>query len=199
MFSLFKKSTSSPEFLVVGLGNPGGKYDNTRHNVGFSCIDKLCETHGISVSKLKFKALYGDGIIDGTRCLLIKPQTYMNHSGEAVSEFMNFYKIPAENVLVIFDDISLAVGKLRIRRNGTHGGHKGMKSIIELTDTTEYPRIKIGVGNKPHPDYDLADWVLSKFQKCETDGVKRAIEHSAEAVKLMVNGNTDKAMNLYNS
>ena len=171
MFNRFKKTTSvtvgTPEFIVVGLGNPDKKYTLTRHNSGFLCIDMLSEKLNFRVDRLKFKSLMGDVTINGHRCIVMKPQTYMNNSGEAIRECANFYKIKPENIIVIYDDISLEVGKLRIRRKGTDGGHNGIKSIIYHLNNDQFPRIKVGCGKKPHPDYDLADWVLSEFKKDE--------------------------------
>ena len=157
------KTVGTPEFLVVGLGNPDKKYTLTRHNSGFLCVDELAEKHGFKINKLKFKALIADTVINSHRVIVMKPQTYMNLSGEAVREAVNFYKIPPENVIVIFDDISLDVGKLRIKRKGSDGGHNGIKSIVSCISSNNFPRIKLGVGKKPHPEYDLAAWVLSEF------------------------------------
>ena len=161
------KTVGTPEFLVVGLGNPDKKYTLTRHNSGFLCVDELAEKHGFKINKLKFKALIADTGINSHRVIVMKPQTYMNLSGEAVREAVNFYKIPPENVIVIFDDISLDVGKLRIKRKGSDGGHNGIKSIVSCISSNNFPRIKLGVGKKPHPEYDLAAWVLSEFKKDE--------------------------------
>ena len=191
--------TGAPEYLIVGLGNPGNQYQNTRHNAGFLALDHIAEVNHIEVSRLKFKSLTGDGMIGGKRCLLMKPQTFMNNSGEAVSEAIHFYKIPIEHVLVIYDDISLDPGKMRIRRKGTHGGHNGIRDIIELTGSEEFPRIKIGVGKKPHPDYDLAAWVLSSFTQGEQKALKTVFEQTADAAKLIVEGQIEMAMNRYNS
>lgn len=185
--------------MIVGLGNPDRKYEFTRHNAGFLCVDMLVQKHGFTVKKLKFRSLLGDAVIGGHRCLILKPQTYMNLSGEAVREAAAFYKIPPERILVLFDDISLDVGKLRIRRKGTDGGHNGVKNIIYHLASDKFPRIKIGVGKKPHPDYDLADWVLSEFKKDEEAPLKSALENACAAVELLLDGETDKAMNLYNS
>ena len=201
---LFQRKTQSlsvgaPEFLVVGLGNPDKKYAFTRHNSGFLCVDMLAEKHGFTVKKLKFKSLLGDAEIGGHRCLVMKPQTYMNLSGEAVRDAAQFYKIPPERIVVLFDDISLDVGKIRIRRKGTDGGHNGIKNIIYHLNSDTFPRIKIGVGKKPHPDYDLADWVLSEFKKDEEAPLKSAIENACAALELMLDGKTDEAMNKYNS
>lgn len=189
----------APEFMIVGLGNPDKKYEFTRHNAGFLCVDMLAEKHGFTVKKLKFRSLLGDAVLGGHRCLILKPQTYMNLSGEAVREAAAFYKIPPERILVLFDDISLDVGKLRIRRKGTDGGHNGIKNIIYHLASDRFPRIKIGVGKKPHPDYDLADWVLSEFKKDEEAPLKAALENACSAVELLLDGEIDKAMNLYNS
>ncbi len=187
------------EYLIVGLGNPGAKYEMTRHNAGFLFLEKLAEDCGVQVNRLKHHALCADAVVSGKRVLLMKPQTYMNASGEAVAEAARFYKIPPERILVVFDDISLDVGRTRIRRSGSHGGHNGIKSIIACLGSDKFPRVKIGVGKKPHPDYDLADWVLSVFRKEELEGLKNAVEHSIEAVKLIVDGQIDEAMNRYNS
>lgn len=201
---LFKRNPQSlsggaPEFLVVGLGNPDKKYAFTRHNSGFLCVDMLAEKYGFAVKKLKFKSLLGDAEIGGHRCLVLKPQTYMNLSGEAVRDAAQFYKIPPERIVVLFDDISLDVGKIRIRRKGTDGGHNGIKNIIYHLNSDRFPRIKIGVGKKPHPDYDLADWVLSEFKKDEEAPLKSALENACAAVELLLDGKIDQAMNLYNS
>lgn len=201
---LFKRnpqslSGSAPEFLVVGLGNPDKKYAFTRHNSGFLCVDILAEKYGFTVKKLKFKSLLGDAEIGGHRCLVLKPQTYMNLSGEAVRDAAQFYKIPPERIVVLFDDISLDVGKIRIRRKGTDGGHNGIKNIIYHLNSDRFPRIKIGVGKKPHPDYDLADWVLSEFKKDEEAPLKTALENACAALELMLDGKIDDAMNQYNS
>lgn len=203
MFDRFKKksyvSVGTPEFLVVGLGNPDRKYTLTRHNSGFLCIDMLAEKLNFRVDKLKFKSLIGDTTINGHRCIVMKPQTYMNNSGEAVRECASFYKIKPENVIVIYDDISLDVGKLRIRRKGTDGGHNGIKSIIYHLNNDQFPRIKVGCGKKPHPDYDLADWVLSEFKKDELKALEPALENACKAIELLLDNQIDKAMNLYNS
>ncbi len=203
MFNRFKKksyvSVGTPEFIVVGLGNPDRKYTLTRHNSGFLCVDVLSQKLNFRIDKLKFKSLMGDVTINGHRCIVMKPQTYMNNSGEAVRECANFYKIPPENIIVIYDDISLDVGKLRIRRKGTDGGHNGIKSIIYHLNSDQFPRIKVGCGKKPHPDYDLADWVLSEFKKDEQKALEPALENACKAIELLLDNNIDKAMNLYNS
>ena len=188
-----------PEFLIVGLGNIGMTYENTRHNAGFMAIDTLAEQEHIQVNRMKFKGYVGDVTLSGKRCLLLKPSTYMNNSGEAVVQAMQFYKIDIDHVIVIFDDISLDVGKLRIRRKGSAGGHNGIKSIIELTGSEDFARIKLGVGAKPHKSMNLADWVLSKFKPEELEKMKTSCQNACECLKLMVNGETDKAMNQYNA
>lgn len=194
-----EKAVGKPEFIIVGLGNPGMQYEQTRHNAGFLAVEKLCRKFNFDAKKAKFKSYIGEATIGGKRCLVMKPQTYMNNSGEAVSEAMSFYKIPIENVLVIYDDISLEPSKLRIRRKGSHGGHNGIRSITELTGSEDFPRIKVGVGKKPHPDYNLADWVLSKFSDDEMKLMDQAAEKACCACELIVSGQIDKAMNLYNS
>ena len=186
------------EWLIVGLGNPGDKYSNTRHNAGWLAVSKLCEKYNLDRTRLKFKSLCADAMISGKRCLVMKPTTYMNNSGEAVVEAMNYYKIPIEHVLVICDDISLEPSVIRIRRKGTDGGQKGLRSIIELTGSEAFPRIKIGVGAKPHPDYDLASWVLSTFKKDETEKMNTAFEKAVGAAETIVLGDIDKAMSNYN-
>lgn len=191
--------SGAPEYLIAGLGNPGPKYEYTRHNAGFLCIDLLAQQLGAKIDRIKFKSIVADVAIEGRRCLLMKPQTFMNNSGEAVRDAANFYKIPPEHVIILFDDISLPPGKLRIRRKGSDGGHNGIKSIIYLLNSDQFPRVKLGVGAKPHPDYDLADWVLSPFQKDELPRIKEAMEKACEAVRLIVQDDMDHAMNLYNS
>ncbi|MBS6701446.1 MAG: aminoacyl-tRNA hydrolase [Clostridiales bacterium] len=204
MFEKWKTNRSpspsgAPEFLIVGLGNPGPKYEFTRHNAGFLCIDLLAQQLGVRIDRIKFKSVVADVAIEGRRCILMKPQTFMNNSGEAVRDAANFYKIPPEHIIILFDDISLPPGKLRIRRKGSDGGHNGIKSILYLLGSDQFPRVKLGVGTKPHPDYDLADWVLSTFQKDEFPLMKEAMEKACEAVPLLVREETDRAMNLYNS
>lgn len=191
--------SGAPEYLIAGLGNPGPKYEYTRHNAGFLCIDLLAQQLSVKIDRIKFKSIVADVAIEGRRCLLMKPQTFMNNSGEAVRDAANFYKIPPEHVIILFDDISLPPGKLRIRRKGSDGGHNGIKSIIYLLNSDQFPRVKLGVGAKPHPDYDLADWVLSPFQKDELPRMKEAMEKACEAIRLIVQDDMDHAMNLYNS
>ncbi len=197
-FKKEKEFAANFDYMIVGLGNPGAKYENTRHNAGFICVDALCEKYGISVKKLKFKSLLGEGRIEGKRCLILKPQTFMNLSGEAVRDAAQFYKIKPENIIVIFDDISLQPGKMRIRRKGTDGGHNGIKNIIYHLANDSFPRIKVGVGAKPHPDYDLADWVLSRFSKDEMKEILKIADNAIGAVEYMVKGDIDKAMSEFN-
>lgn len=199
IFKRNKEYGGTYDYMIVGLGNPGKQYEITRHNVGFITIDIMSDKYSFKVNKLKFKSLMGEVRIGGSRCLVLKPQTFMNLSGEAVRDAAQFYKIPPENIIVIFDDISLDPGKLRIRRKGSHGGHNGMKNIIALMGNDNIPRIKMGVGAKPNPEYDLADWVLSRFTKKEAEEIKKAAENAIEAVELMVRGNIDKAMSDFNS
>lgn len=198
-FKKREKPSGGVDYLIVGLGNPGSEYEATRHNAGFIVVDMLAENLGCGLTKLKFKSLYGTADIGGKKCLILKPQTFMNNSGEAVRDAAAFYKIPAENIIVVSDDISLDVGRLRIRRKGSDGGHNGLKSIIYLLNNDNFARIKVGVGKKPHPDYDLAAWVLSRFKNDEVDDLKRAAENACDAIKLMVEGKTDMAMNKFNS
>ena len=191
---------SSPgiEYIVVGLGNPEPLYDNTRHNAGFRAIDRTAEICKTRINSLKHRALCGKTEICGKKVLLMKPQTYMNNSGEAVSAAARFYKVPAEKIIVLFDDCAIGVGSLRIRRKGSAGGHNGIKSLIEHLGTQDFPRVKIGVGEKPHPDYDMADWVLSSFSAAEIKAVSARFDDVYKAVELIISGETDKAMNLFN-
>lgn len=201
MFNKFKKNggNSTYDFLIVGLGNPGAKYEATRHNAGFLCIACLEDKLDFKAKKLKFHSLVGDTKIGTKKVLVIKPQTMMNNSGVAVSECASFYKIPPENIIVIYDDISLEPGKLRIRRKGSAGGHNGIKSIISHLGSENFPRIKLGVGAKPHPDYDLADWVLAPFPKKDIPAARQAMENACDALEYMVNGDIDEAMSKFNS
>ena len=198
-FSKNKAPSGPPEFLIVGLGNPGKQYELTRHNAGFLFADLLADKSNEKINKILFKAVTAVIELGGHRCLLMKPQTFMNNSGEAVRQAASFYKIPPERIIVVFDDISLPCGKLRIRRKGSAGGHNGIKSIIYHLNSDNFPRIKLGVGEKPHPDYELADWVLSNFKKDEIPMLRDAAENACSAAELMVNGDTDKAMSNYNS
>ena len=198
MFGKKKFSNNSIEFLVVGLGNPDRKYENTRHNSGFIMLDYIADKLSVKVNRVKFKSTVGEARIGGHRVLLMKPSTYMNNSGQAVVEAMNFYKIPAENVIVLLYDINLDVGKMRIRSKGSDGGQNGMKNIIYLSGSDKFPRIKIGIGKKPNPEYDLAAWVLSKFTKDEFKALEKVAENTYDAVGLIMDGNISEAMNRYN-
>ena len=186
------------EWLVVCLGNPGDKYDGTRHNVGFMVADEIGEREHIPIQKLKFKALTNTCELGGAKVLLMKPITYMNLSGEAVRQAADFYKVPAERVLVVSDDVSLPVGKLRIRLKGSAGGHNGLKSIIAHLGSESFPRLKIGGGEKPHPDNDLADWVLGKFAGEDKKAIDAAIKRAADAVEAIIRDGAEKAMGKFN-
>ena len=187
------------EYIICGLGNPGTQYEGTRHNIGFMTIDTLCEKYKLDCKKLRFKSLTCDAMISGKRCLIMKPTTFMNNSGEAVTEAMSFYKIPPERTIIVFDDISLEPGKLRIRRKGSDGGHNGIKSINYLSGSDMFPRIKMGVGAKPHPDYNLADWVLGHFKKEQAEALETAMDNAVSSIELMVGGKMNEAMNKFNS
>ncbi|MDY3015438.1 MAG: aminoacyl-tRNA hydrolase [Evtepia sp.] len=186
------------QWLVVGLGNPGPKYEWTRHNMGFLVVDELAERRNIPVQRLKYKALTNTALIGGQSVLLMKPTTYMNLSGESVGQAARFYKIPPERVLVLSDDVSLPQGKLRVRRSGSAGGHNGLKNIIAHLGTDQFPRIKIGVGGKPHPDSDMADWVLGKFTGQDKTVMEEAIVRAADAVTCLLEQGVEKAMAKYN-
>ena len=205
IFDLFRKiekssaaSTEPITHLVVGLGNPGKEYLFTRHNAGFLTVDYLSEKLGVRVDRAKFKALVGEAKIGGKRALIMKPQTYMNASGEAVREAADFYKIAPENIIVICDDINLAPGKMRIRKKGSDGGQRGLRSIIKLLATDGFPRIRMGVGAKPHPDYDLADWVVSEINGDDREALFATMGNAVEAIEMMLAGDTDKAMSKFN-
>ncbi len=193
---MFFKSKENFSYLIVGLGNPGKKYENTRHNVGFCAVDYIANENNVKVQKAKFSALYNTIEVNKSKVLLLKPQTFMNLSGKSVSEAAKFYKIPMENIIIIYDDISLDVGKLRIRTKGSAGGHNGIKSIISYMGDV-FPRLKVGVGQKPHPDYNLADWVLSDFSKSEKEILKEQYKDIWDCIQLMILGQRDKAMNKY--
>lgn len=184
--------------LVVGLGNPGDKYENTRHNAGFMAIDQLADRGDFPVQRLKFHALTHQATISGQGVLVMKPTTYMNLSGDAVAEAAAFYKVDPEHILVLCDDVSLPVGKLRIRTSGSAGGHNGLKSIIQRLGTDKFPRVKIGVGGKPHPDYDMADWVLGKFVGPDKTAIDEATLRAAQAVECYLKDGPQKAMNQFN-
>ena len=199
--SLWIKDTEMEKymFLIVGLGNPGKQYEHTRHNIGFDVMDALAEKYNISISEKKHKALCGKGVINGVKVVLAKPQTYMNLSGESVAELVNYYKMdPEEEMIVIYDDISLAPGNLRIRKKGSAGGHNGIKNIIAMTGTQNFKRIKVGVGEKPK-GWDLADYVLGRFSDEDRKKVNDAIEDAIGAVSMILRGETDQAMNCYNA
>jgi len=193
---IFKNSTY--DFLVVGLGNPGLQYENTRHNAGFMAVDRIAEKNGGEFNKHKFESVFGECRIGDNRVLVLKPQTYMNLSGKAVVAAAAFYKIPVDKIIVLFDDITLPVGKLRMRRKGSHGGHNGIKDIIELLGTDDIMRVKIGVGERPDPQSDLKDWVLGKIPKEQKDNFDKAIDRAAKAVEEIIKRGIDSAMNKYN-
>lgn len=182
-------------FLIIGLGNPGSDYKNTRHNVGFDMIDLLSGKYNININRVKFKGMYGEGHIGSEKVILLKPNTYMNLSGESAAEAVNFYKIPKENVIVIYDDISLETGRLRIRLKGSAGGHNGMKSIINHFGTDSFPRLKIGVGE---PEYDMISHVLGKFTTEEKEKIDKVYKASVEAVEKIIKEGTVEAMNKFN-
>ena len=196
----FKKEyvSNSIEYIIVGLGNPGRQYENTRHNAGFIAMDYIADKLGVKINKIKFKSTVGEANIAGKRCLLMKPSTFMNLSGQAVTEAMNFYKIPPQRTVIMSDDISLDVGTIRIRRKGSDGGQKGLQNIIYLSGSDEFPRVKIGIGKKPHPEYDLKDWVLSRFTDKDKKLISERLPDILGAVELIVSEDIDKAMNLYN-
>jgi len=190
--------TSGCEWMIVGLGNPGREYEKTRHNVGFRVTDLLAQQLKTKIDRLKFKALTRQVNIGGKKVLLVQPQTYMNVSGAAVSALATFYKIKPERILVIFDDISLPPGRLRIRADGSAGGHNGIKSIIQELGSQEFPRVKIGVGAKPHPEQDLADWVLSTFSSQEEKALSVSLKNAAEAALCIIENGVPEASNRYN-
>ncbi len=194
-----RKSNGGYEYIIAGLGNPGAKYEMTRHNAGFLAVDLLAVNENLNIKKLKFHSIVGDFSVNGKKCLVMKPQTFMNNSGEAVGEAARFYKIPPERVIIISDDISLNVGKIRIKRKGSAGGHNGLKSIISHLGSENFVRVKIGVGKKPSADYDLVDWVLGRFPKELEKDLKTALENAVASLPYIVNDEIDKAMNLYNS
>ena len=203
IFDLFKKiekkeeSKSPISYIMAGLGNPGSDYINTRHNAGFSAIDYIADRCGVKIDRLRFNALTAEATVSGARVLLLKPQTYMNLSGEAISKAASFYKIPPENIHVLCDDISFGAGKFRIRRKGSAGGHNGLKSIISCLGSDNFPRIKIGVGEKPTPDYDLASWVLGKFSKEDAELLSGQFDSIYASAELILLGKIDEAMNKY--
>lgn len=198
MLAIFKKSTGPVDWIVVFLGNPGTKYDKTRHNAGFMTAEKCEKATGARILRARFRALTDQVRVGEQTVLLLKPQTFMNLSGEAVGEAAKFYKVPPERVLVVSDDVSLPVGKLRIRARGSAGGHNGLKSIIQHLGTDAFPRVKIGVGAPPHPDYDMADWVLGRFQGRDAEDMDAACTRAWEAAESVITQGTEKAMSRFN-
>lgn len=194
---LFKRS-GGISWLVVFLGNPGTKYEMTRHNAGFMAGDAMAKAQGAAINRSRFKALTGTCDIGGETVMLMKPQTFMNLSGEAVAQAVSFYKLAPDRVIVVSDEVALPIGKLRIRTKGSAGGHNGLKNIIALLGTDQFPRIRIGVGAAPHPDYDMADWVLSSFKGKDAEDILAAAARAAEAVECYITKGADRAMNLYN-
>lgn len=184
-------------YIIVGLGNPGKKYDITRHNIGFEVVDELGRQNNIKITKTKFKSLIGEGQIHGEKVLIMKPQTYMNLSGEAVMKAMNFYNVPVENLIVVYDDIDIDTGKLRIRKKGSGGSHNGMRNIIYLLKQDTFPRVRVGVG-RPHPNQPLADYVLERFSKSEQEVLIPVIKDAVSAIETMIKEDVDLAMNRYN-
>ena len=195
---MFFKKKDADIWLIAGLGNPGFQYEKTRHNAGFMAADKIAEKYGVQFTKRKFDSVYGEFTLGKTRVLLLKPQTYMNNSGSAISAAAKFYKIPTDRIIIMFDDISLDVGKLRMRRKGSHGGHNGIKDIIELMGTDEIMRIKIGVGERTNRDYDLKDWVLGKIPAEVLPEFEKALDRAADAAAEIIQNGIDSAMNKYN-
>lgn len=193
---MFGKNTET--WLIVGLGNPGSKYERTRHNCGFRALDVLADKLSCKVDKLKFQGLYGQTMYKGRKLYLLKPQTFMNLSGRSVLQLSAYFNVPAQRIIVLFDDISLEPGRLRIRPNGSAGGHNGIKSIIQELGSQEFPRVKIGVGAKPHAEQDLADWVLSTFSASEEKALEFALTQAADAVLCIIDHNVPEATNRYN-
>ena len=194
---IFQKKKTAIDWLVVGLGNPGMAYEHTRHNAGIDALTVLAKDAGITLNKKQYKALTGTGEIAGKKVMLMFPQTFMNNSGEAVREAMAFYKLTPDQLLVLADDIALNPGVVRVRKKGSDGGQKGLRSIIGCIGEDTFPRVRIGVGAKPHPAYDLADWVLSKYKKDEQPLMEDAFDKAAGAAKLIIGGDIEAAMNKY--
>jgi PTH1 family peptidyl-tRNA hydrolase len=198
MFFKSKASAGGVEAIVVGLGNPGRQYEGTRHNIGWRALDAAAEAWGGKIVKSKHKALTDTVTVNGKKVLLMKPQTFMNASGEAVGDAAKFYKVAPQNVIVLSDDIALAPGVLRIRKTGSAGGHNGLKSIIAHLGSQDFLRLRIGVGEKPHPEYDLADWVLGKFSPADNKVIDERMADIVAALELMIAGEPDKAISKYN-
>ena len=195
---MFFQKGGSVSWLIVFLGNPGKEYENTRHNAGFLCADAMEKLTGTAINKLRFHALTARCTVAGEGVLLLKPQTYMNLSGDAVGEAARFYKIPAEKVIVISDETALPIGRVRVRRSGSAGGHNGLKSIIAALGGENFPRIRLGVGGKPHEDYDMRDWVLSRFTGQDLQDITDAAQRAAKAALCYIEHGPDKAMNEFN-
>lgn len=193
-----KTKQEGDEWLVAGLGNPEPRYDGTRHNAGFEALDELAKRWNISINRSKFQGLYGAGTVDGRRVVLLKPLTYMNLSGDSIAAAASFFKIPPQRVLVLCDDIAQAPGKIRIRRQGSAGGHNGLKSIIARLGSQEFPRIRIGVGEKPSPDADLANWVLGHFSPEDKKAVEGRYGDIEDAARLIFDGSIEQAMSRHN-
>lgn len=191
-------SKGGAEWIVAFLGNPGLKYNGTRHNAGFMAAAAMEKKLGVSINKMRFKALTQTADIGGKKVLLMKPQTYMNLSGDAIAQAANFYKVPPERVIVVSDETALPIGRLRIRRGGSAGGHNGLKSVIARLGTDQFPRIRLGVGDKPHPDYDMADWVLSAFKGQDAADMELVAKKAADAVECYITEGADRAMNKFN-
>ena len=191
-------SKGGAEWIVAFLGNPGIKYNGTRHNAGFMAADAMEKKLGVSINKMRFKALTQTVDISGKKVLLMKPQTFMNLSGDAIVQAANFYKVPPERVIVVSDETALPIGKLRIRRGGSAGGHNGLKSVIARLGTDQFPRLRLGVGDKPHPDYDMADWVLSAFKGQDAADMELVAKKAADAVECYITEGADRAMNKFN-
>ena len=194
----FERQKGAPKWLIVCLGNPGPRYEGTRHNAGFMAADAISRKFGVAVNKLRFKALTGICSIGGDTVMVMKPQTYMNLSGGAVAQAVRFYKIPADHVIVISDEMALPIGKIRVKSKGSSGGHNGLKSIIEKLGTEEFPRIRLGVGAPPHPNYDVKDWVLSVFKNQDAEDIADAAGRAADAAACYISEGAERAMNIYN-
>lgn len=207
IMELFKKISSgsssaetagAPEYIICGLGNPGDKYARTRHNAGFLAMDYLSQKCNIPIKRVRFKSLVGEGMVDGKRVLFMKPQTFMNASGEAVKEAADFYKIPPERIIVFSDDVNFAPGCMRIRKSGSDGGQKGLRSIITLMNTDQFPRVRLGVGEKPSREYDMADWVLGKLSDADCKAMYPCLEATYDTILLIMAGKTEDAMGKFN-